>query len=215
MIYRRYTIDLIFRGGWMRKFFIVLITGVVIISAIALYFIVDNFNINAMDTTERMTFFLQVLAGFVTACISTWGLSIAHRQIKHWEIEQCNKLWEECCPIFEKWNLNQEKFDEKIAKDLTIKIFNFYERLALLEIKSYIDSDILYDRFYPDLFELFESGIFDNYLKERYNKDSYIFYHTRTLYNKWKERHNSEKDHKDLTDSWGKMVGLKKVAKEK
>ena len=237
MIYRRYTIDLIFRGGWMRKFFIVLITGVVIISAIALYFIIDNFNINTMDTTERMTFFLQVLAGFVTACISIWGLSIAHRKNKHWEIEKCDNLYKEFTvlannrnELIKQWN---EEFDlfikdkdsvkdrieiEKInAKDkiLMSDIFNFWEDIALLDKKSYLDSDILYDRFYDSLFGDLESGVFDNFLKERHKENKHTFYHTRTLYIKWKERYNSEKDHKDHKDSWDKMQVLIKEARKK
>ena len=222
MIYRRYTIDLIFRGGWMRKFFIVLITGVVIISAIALYFIIDNFNINTMDTTERMTFFLQVLAGFVTACISTWGLSIAHRQIKHWEIDKCDDLREkfitsmgERNKYVEQCNLDNTLYDRKIDESLTIPILSFWENLARLEKRSYVDRDIFYDSFYVTLFENLESGIFDDYLKESYQKNKHLYYHTRTLYIKWKKRYDSEKDHKDHKDSWDKMQVLIKEARKK
>ena len=195
----------------MRKFFIILITGVGIISAIALYFIVDNFNINTMDTTERMTFFLQVLAGFVTACISIWGLTIADRQIKHWEIDRCDKFWEEYNPqhiqICDKI-LNKKNIDDK----LIIEKFNIWESISLLEKKSYIDRDILYDRFYVSLFNDLNSSYFDDYLRKTYQDNSHIFYQTRTLYIKWKERYDSEKDHKD---SWEKMQKLIKKAREK
>ena len=198
----------------MKKFFIILITGVGIISAIALYFIVDNFNINAMKTTERMTFFLQVLAGFVTACISIWGLSIAHRQIKHWEIEQCNKLWEEYNPqhiqICDKI-LNKKNIDDKLISEK----FNIWEGIAHLEKKSYLDSDILYDRFYVSLFNDLNSCYFDDYLRKTYQDNSHIFYHTRTLYIKWKARSQKDKENKDLTDSWDKMWELINKARKK
>ena len=198
----------------MRKFFIVLITGVGIILAIALYFIVDNFNINAMDTTERMTFFLQVLAGFVTACISIWGLTIAHRKNKHWEIEKCDEFENEYDTLSREWILNITNYDKKAVRSLTIKIFNFYERLALLEKRSYIDSDILYDRFYPSLFHDLEHEICDEFLTEC-SDDKYTYYHTRTLYIKWKERYKNEEDNKDHEKSWTEMQKLIKKAKKK
>ena len=209
----------------MRKIFIILITGVGIISAIALYFIVDNFNINTMDTTERMTFFLQVLAGFVTACISIWGLSIAHRKNKHWEIEQCNDLWEE----FQTLNNKRSKFiddfiasekivtekDKKMDEKLTDNIFNVFEHISLLEKKSYIDSDILYDMFYNSLFGSLASGTYDDYLKKLHQENSHVYYHTRTLYIKWKDRYEDDIKNKDLTDSWTEMWELINEAREK
>ena len=224
----------------MKRFFIVLITGVGIISAIALYFIFKDFDIDKMTTTERMTFFLQVLAGFVTACISTWGLTIAHRKNKHWEIEKCYEFKEEYDTLGNKRNNSIKQWDEEFylfikdkdsvkdrieieieiekinakEKMLTNARLNFWEKIARLEKRSYLDSNILYDSFYVSLCHDLESGYFDNHLKESYQENKHIYYHTRTLYIKWKERYNSEKDHKDLTDSWEEMQRLINIAKQ-
>ena len=205
----------------MRKIFIILITGVGIISAIALYFIVDNFNINTMDTTERMTFFLQVLAGFVTACISTWGLSIAHRQIKHWEIDYCDDLREKFITSMEERNKYIEQcnsgvtfYDKKEDENLTIPILSFWEGIARLEKRSYLDAEILYDSFYVTLFGDIESGVFDIFLEERYKKNPHIYYHMRTLYIQWKKQYKGDIKNKDHKDSWEEMIELRDIARK-
>ena len=222
MIYRRYTIDLIFRGGWMSKKWVVFssIGAFIVITILAIVIIhVPEGNSKIGKIIELI---LQMSAVCATIAVSTWGLTIAHRQIKHWEIEQCNKLWEEYDTLANnrnelvaEWNAKTKEYDEEIDENLTMQIFNFWERIALLGKKSYLDTDILYDSFCNSLFDDLEGGIFDDYLEECYQKNKHLYYHTRTLYIKWSKRYKKDQENKDLEKSWEEMVGLKKEFKEK
>ena len=190
----------------MRKFLIVLIVGVFIILLLGIWFIPHGFEVSEMKTTDRITLVLQVLAAFVTAAVSVWGLSIANRQIKHWEIARCDKLKKEYAVLLDEWN------NKGLDEELMCNIFNFWEKISLLEKKSYLDAEILYDRFYMSLFYDLECGLFDKHLEESYEKNKHLYCHTRTLYIKWKKKYKKE-NQECLESSWHEMWALIKKAR--
>ena len=204
----------------MRKFLIVLIVGVFIILLLGIWFIPHGFEVSEMKTTDRITLVLQVLAAFVTAAVSVWGLIIANRQIKHWEIARCDKLWEEYCILVDERNAfakqsnaDKNSYDKEMDETFMRQIFNFWEKISILEKKSYLDAEILCNSFYLSLFSDLECGVFDNFLKERYKENKHALCHTRTLYIKWKEKYKEE-NQECLKSSWNKMWALIKKARD-
>ena len=200
MIYRRYTIDLIFRGGWMSKKWIIfsIIVAFIVITILAIVAIHAPEGNSKIGEIVKLV--LQMSAVCATIAVSTWGLTIAHRKNKHWELDKCDDLWEE-----------HNKINRNSIQDVLI----FWEKIALLEKKSYLDTEILYDRFYPDLLGFLKKSNFYNQLKEHYKDSTLTSYHTRTLYIKWKDRYEDDMKNIDLENSWNKMWKLIRKAKEK
>ncbi len=159
------------------------------------------------------------IAGSVTACISFWGLTIAHRKMKHWELEQCQELGKTLKnyrdiknETVEKWNNDLSAFSSEYT-DISANILNFWEDIALNEQKSYLDRDLLYNIFTLALIEDLEKGLYDKY-QEQHEKNKTAYCHMRKLYIKWKKRLKKEQHKKHLSKDWDTVQGLITEARE-